>query len=459
MGAPSSDRNLLLGIVALQMDFISRDALVEAMNQWTLEKSRTLSDILVARGALDPDDQIILDQMVDRHIARHGGDARQSLSALDVQRPARSVFEPIDDPDIQQSLSSLNSSDIGRVLDAGSDATESWGELPAEGDGRFRVLRLHERGGLGVVYLARDTEVNRDVALKQLKEEIATDPQSRARFVFEAEITGNLEHPGVVPVYGMGKDDCDRPYYAMRFVKGDTFKSGVNHFHHDPALLSDTAARQREFQKLLRRFLAVCETMEYVHNRGIIHRDLKPSNILLGPYGETLVVDWGLAKVVGRRETELPSDATLRPPSSSEIEPTTAGALLGTAAFMSPEQARGEVDRQTAATDIYGLGATLYYLLTGRAPIDGPDRAEVIRQVQRGEIRPPREVKPSVNRALDAICRKAMALQPGDRYRSARRSGRTWSGGSRISRWGRIRNRSTPAWLGGCGGTGSSQAR
>ncbi len=186
-------------------------------------------------GALDPEDQIILDQMVDRHIARHGGDVRQSLSALDVQRPARSVFEPIDDPDVQQSLSSLNSSDISRVLDAGSDATESWGELPPEGDGRFRVLRLHERGGLGVVYLARDTEVNRDVALKQLKEEIATDPQSRARLLFEAEITGNLEHPGVVPVYGMGKDDCDRPYYAMRFVKGDTFKSGVDHLHHDPA--------------------------------------------------------------------------------------------------------------------------------------------------------------------------------------------------------------------------------
>ncbi len=218
--------------------------------------------------------------------------------------------------------------------------------------------------------------------------------------------------------------------------------------------MTDTAARQREFQKLLRRFLTVCETMEYVHNRGIIHRDLKPRNILLGPYGETLVVDWGLAKVVGRRESEPPSDATLRPPSSSEIEPTLAGSLLGTAAFMSPEQARGEVERQAAATDIYGLGATLYYLLTGRAPIDGQDRAEVIRKVQRGEFRPPREVKPSVDRALDAVCRKAMALEPANRYPSARRWGKTWSGGWRTSRWGRIKRGEPHEWPAGCAITG-----
>ena len=237
-------------------------------------------------------------------------------------------------------------------------------------------------------------------------------------------------------MYGMGKDAEGRPSYAMRFVKGDTFKSAVDHLHHDPALRADAAARQREFQKLLRRFLAVCETMEYAHNRGIIHRDLKPRNILLGPYGETLVVDWGLAKVVGHGASEPPSDATLRPPSSSEIEPTLAGSLLGTAAFMSPEQVRGEVAGLGPATDVYGLGATLYYFLTGRAPFDDPDRAEVIRKVQKGEFPAPREVRPTVDRALDAVCRKAMALEPERRYHSAARSQRNWSDGWRISRWG-----------------------
>jgi len=421
MSAPFSDRNLLLGILALQMDFITRDALIEALHRWTLEKSRSLSEILEACGALAPEDRIALDQMVDRHIARHGGDARQSLSSLDLHQPTKSVFEPIADPDIQQSLSSLSSVVTRRILEVRSDETESWGHLPPEADGRFRILRLHDQGGLGVVYLARDTEVNREVALKQLNESIAADPQSRARFVFEAEITGNLEHPGIVPVYGMGQDALGRPYYAMRFVRGETFKEAVDHFHRDATLRSDPATRQREFQKLLRRFLAVCETMEYAHNRGIIHRDLKPRNILLGPYGETLVVDWGLAKVVGHGASEPPSDATLRPPSSSEIEPTVAGSLLGTAAFMSPEQARGEVAGLGPLTDIYGLGATLYYFLTGRAPFDDPDRMEVIRKVQAGEFPTPREVRSTVDRALDAVCRKAMARLPEDRYASARR--------------------------------------
>ncbi len=292
--------------------------------------------------------------------------------------------------------------------------------IPPGADGRFQVLRLLDQGGMGIVYVVRDHEVNREVALKQLNEADATDAQKRARFVLEAEIAGNLEHPGIVPVYGVGQDAEGRPYYAMRYVKGESFKEAVDHFHQDPVLVGDAAARRREFQNLLRRFLTVCETMEYAHNRGVLHRDLKPRNILLGPYGETLVIDWGLTKVVGRGDSEPPSDATLRPPSSSEIDPTLAGTTLGTLAFMSPEQVRGEVAGLGPATDIYGLGATLYYLLTGRPPFEGSERTELIRKVQRGEYRAPREVKSTVDPALDAVCRKAMALLPEERYMSAR---------------------------------------
>jgi serine/threonine-protein kinase len=418
MSAPASDRNLLLGILALDLDFVTADGLIQAMRQWMVHKSRSLSEILVERGALDSADRNALDQLVDRHIARHGGDARNSLSALDVPPSARSVLEAINDPDIQASLSSLSTAAARRVFDAGSVETESLVHAALDGDGRYRVLRLHKEGGLGIVYLARDTEVNRDVALKRLKDANADDPQSRARFVFEAEVTGNLEHPGVVPVYGIGKDADGRPYYAMRFVKGDTLKEAVDHLHRDRDLAADSAARQREFRNLLRRFLTVCETMEYAHSRHIIHRDLKPRNILLGPDGETLVVDWGLAKVMGRAEGQPPSGATLRPPSSSEIDPTVAGAMLGTLAFMSPEQARGE-SRIGPASDIYGLGATLYYLLTARPPFDAPDQNELIRKVQNGEFRPPREARSTVDRGLDAVCRKAMALKPEDRYASA----------------------------------------
>jgi len=232
MSGPSSDRNLLLGIVALQMDFISRDALIAAMHQWTIEKSRPLSEILVAGGALDPADRAVLENLVERHIARHGGDPERSLSSLDVVTPDRTELQLLGDSDIQQSLSKLGTHTLG-VTESNPDQTGSWDAQGEGAGGRYRILYLHDQGGLGEVFLARDGEVNREVALKQLKEEVATDRQSRARFVFEAEITGNLEHPGVVPVYGRGVYADGRPYYAMRFVRGDNLKVAVDRFHKD----------------------------------------------------------------------------------------------------------------------------------------------------------------------------------------------------------------------------------
>jgi len=161
----------------------------------------------------------------------------------------------------------------------------------------------------------------------------------------------------------------------------------------------------------------VCNATAYAHSRGVLHRDLKPGNVMLGEFGETLVVDWGLAKVVGRAEP-VGGDATLRP-SGSGAGATAAGSTVGTPAFMSPEQAAGRLDELGPATDVYSLGATLYYLLTGQAPVHGDDVAAVLEQVRRGEIAPSREVQPAVPEALEAVRRKAMALLPSDRYSSA----------------------------------------
>ncbi|MGP0065466.1 MAG: protein kinase domain-containing protein [Isosphaeraceae bacterium] len=421
MNAPSSDRNLLLGILALQMDFITRDALVEAMHVWTLEKSRLLSDILVERCELDPTDRVALEGLVDRHIARHGGDAKRSLSSIEPAAPVRAALEPLErDPELSESLSQLGMAST--ATDRGSDPgrTASYRTIEEETGGRYRILGLHEEGGLGSVFRAIDKEVHREVALKQLKEKNSSDPQSRARFVLEAEITGNLEHPGVVPVYGKGRYEDGRPYYAMRFVRGETFKAAIDRFHKDLASRTDPGGHHREFQKLVRRFLVVCETMAYAHSRGVIHRDLKPRNILLGPYGETLIADWGLAKVVGRSESVGTDEATLRPCSSDGLQPTMAGSHFGTPEYMSPEQARGDIDHLGPATDVYSLGATLYYLLTGKHAFRGDNALEVLAKVKEGGFRPPREAKPGVPRALDAICLKAMALEPEDRYTSCR---------------------------------------
>ena len=199
------------------------------------------------------------------------------------------------------------------------------------------------------------------------------------------------------------------------------------------------------FQQLLRRFVDVCYTIDYAHSRGVIHRDLKPSNVIVGKYGETLVVDWGLAKCVGKNENRvLEDEATIRPSSHSGSTDTVAGFAVGTPAFMSPEQAEGDAWHVGFASDVYGLGGTLYYLLTGQNPITEKEVTTALRQARRGEFRRPREVKPEIPLALEAICLKAMAHRAEDRFQSPRLLAHDlelWLAGEPVSAW------PEPLWL------------
>ncbi len=277
--------------------------------------------------------------------------------------------------------------------------------------------------------VALDQELHREVALKEIQERYASEEQSRLRFLLEAEITGGLEHPGIVPVYGLGHYPDGRPFYAMRFVRGESLKEAVAQFHGEPGRVS-AGSRSRgahapplAFRRLLSRFLDICNAIAYAHSRGVVHRDIKPGNILLGPYGETLVVDWGLAKIVGRDEpgaSDPTAEPTLRPPSASGTGQTIPGTALGTPAYMSPEQAEGRLYLLGPASDVYSLGATLYVVLTGRAPFTGEDAAEILPKVQRGDFARPRAVNPAIPKSLEAICVKAMALKPADRYPTPR---------------------------------------
>jgi serine/threonine-protein kinase len=407
-----ADRNLLFGILALQMDFIGRDALVEAMHDWLLRKHVPLGQVLVERGALAAAERELLEPLVARHLARHGDDPARSLASLTSVAWIRDALAPAGDAELTATLSH-----VARPA-AGPDAPPA--RAPAgPGGPRFRILRPHARGGLGEVFVARDAELNRDVALKQIQDRHADHPESRARFVLEAEVTGGLEHPGIVPVYGLGHDAEGRPYYAMRFIKGDSLKEAIELFHRAEGPGRDPGARALELRRLLGRFVDVCNALAYSHSRGVLHRDLKPGNIMLGPYGETLVVDWGLAKPLGRSQ-EGAADGTLRPSSGSGLEPTQMGSAVGTPAYMSPEQAAGDLDRLGPASDVYSLGATLYSLLTGRAPVEGADLAETLRRVRAGAIPPVRRVNPAAPQALEAVCRKTMALRPEGRYDSPR---------------------------------------
>ncbi len=289
----------------------------------------------------------------------------------------------------------------------------------ATSDGqRFRILRPHARGGLGAVFVALDIELHREVALKQILEKHADDPVSRQRFVAEAEITGGLEHPGVVPVYGLGTDAGGHPYYAMRFIKGDSLKEAIDRFHKAEALKKDPGRRSLDLRKLLRRFTDVCNAIDYAHSRGVIHRDLKPANIIVGKHGETLVVDWGLAKAVGRADPSV-GEQTIGPSSGGSSE-TLPGSALGTPAYMSPEQARGDLGRLGPRSDVYSLGATLYCLLVGKPPFEGEDLGGILRAVHEGQFVRPTQHDPALDKALEAVCLKAMATEPEGRYPTAK---------------------------------------
>jgi serine/threonine-protein kinase len=402
-GNPTADRNLLFGILAVQMDFVSREALVAAMHAWVLAKHRSLGDLLQEQGALTPQQRRVLDLVAEEHLKAHGGDAQQSLAVLRQQSTIGVALGSVADGELQASLA---------VIGATLATTDDHGPPP---DGmRYRVLRPHAQGGLGVVSVARDTELGREVALKEIQAGHAKDAISRDRFVREAEITGGLEHPGIVPVYGLGRYDDGRPYYAMRFIRGESLQEAIKKLHMHQAGYS--------LRGLLTRFVAACNAIAYAHSRGVIHRDIKPSNVMLGPYGETLVVDWGLAKVIGRESTDgedsASAELTFRPP-SGDSSATQAGSALGTPAFMSPEQARGEVTNLGPATDIYSLGATLYTLLTGRPPIQGRTTAELLENVRLGNWKPARQLQPNAPKPLDAIAGKALAMKLRDRYGTA----------------------------------------
>jgi serine/threonine protein kinase len=299
-------------------------------------------------------------------------------------------------------------------------SSDTTAEQPGAGT-RYRPLRLHARGGLGEVHLAHDEELHREVALKRMKDLCARDPDSRRRFLLEAEVTARLEHPGIVPVYGLVQDDAGQPCYAMRFIEGQSLKEALQDFHKADVPGRDPGERTLALRKLLGDFVSVCKAVGYAHSRDVVHRDLKPANIMLGTYGEVLVVDWGLAKKLQLSETERAGgEESVKPATfQSEAEETRLGRALGTPAYMSPEQAAGRWDILRPASDIFSLGATLYALLTGRAPFQGRDTPDILAKVQRGEFPPPRQVKKDVPPPLEAICCKAMALQPQDRYETA----------------------------------------
>jgi serine/threonine protein kinase len=278
---------------------------------------------------------------------------------------------------------------------------------------RYVVRRLQGEGGLGRVYAAYDRDLNREVALKRMREDQAGHPEAVRRFLREAQVTGQLEHPNIVPVYELARGpEDDQPFYVMRLVRGPTLRDAGTAYHRR---CRDGRGDSLELWRLLGAFVSVCQAIGYAHSRGVIHRDLKPDNVVLGEFGEVILLDWGLAKLLGD------PDDTTRVVDSGPIDPggTIAGERLGSPAYMAPEQAEGRTDLIDERTDVYGLGTVLFELLTGEPPHQGEDSADVYQKILAGETPRARAVMPAVPEALDAICGKAMAKERDQRYARA----------------------------------------
>jgi tetratricopeptide (TPR) repeat protein/tRNA A-37 threonylcarbamoyl transferase component Bud32 len=402
----STDHNLLFGVLALQADILDAKQFAEACSAWASRKDTPLADLLVERRWLTDEERAHVEYLLQRKLKKNG-DARASLAAV-ATAEVRSVLESVADADVRRSLAGL-------PTPAGPVPPSTVAYHP-DARQRYTLTRLHARGGIGQVWFAHDEDLGRDVALKELRPDRRDDPAAAARFLQEARITGQLEHPGVVPVYELVQPRDGEPCYAMRFVGGRTLADAVKEYHRKR---QSGEAGPLDLRELLTAYVGVCNAVGYAHSRGVLHRDLKPANVALGDFGEVLVLDWGLAKVVGNAE----EPTSLLPVSVGQADgrgETRQGQVLGTPAYMPPEQATGRVDLADRRSDVYGLGAILYEILTGAPPFSGADAQEVLRRVVQEPVVPPRKLVPTIPPALQAVCLRALAKVPEARYGSAR---------------------------------------
>jgi len=410
-------RDVLFGLLALKRGLIDQAQLVAALETWSPAQGRTMADVLVGLGALDGSGRAHVEGLVSSQLDRWESQPAEGPESRENGHPERDLVAPPREPGLSATVAHLGPQVDAENVDRPDRATgpiDSMAAATAVVE-RFRIVRLHARGGLGEVFVALDPDLDRQVALKELRAENAFDPVSQSRFLREAMVTGRLEHPGIVPVYGVGRYADGRPYYAMRFIEGETLERAIERFHEPEGAPREPRLRELAFRRLLRSLIDACNAVAYAHSRGVVHRDLKPENIMLGPFGETLVVDWGVAKPLADPPGE-PVDESSQLALADESSLTRPGSVLGTPQYMSPEQASGDLDRVEPPSDVYGLGATLYCLLVGHGPFPSGGLADVLRRVRRGIFPGPRRLRRSIDRALEAICLKAMALRPEDRH-------------------------------------------
>jgi serine/threonine protein kinase len=410
-GLAKQERDLAFAVALVRAGRLGERDLARTVATWTVHGSESLADCLVRQKVLQPDEPSRFEPAASRLALAARAAASAAGRDLSGTALAGRSFSRIDP-----------GGRISRLLGLASGA-ELLEDRPARRlASRFTLIRKLGEGGLGTVWLARDENLKRYVAVKEIKGPENADEHVLARFRREAEVTGRLEHPAIVPVYQYGRDEETGGYfYAMRFLGKSTLRDGIAEYHErreaghdDPMLL----------HRLLNAFVSLCQAVAHAHAHRVIHRDLKPENVAFDEFGKVILLDWGLAKI--HTETGV-YDAAGEAEPADVLETGLRGQVVGTPMYMAPEQAAGRLDEIDERTDVYGLGGVLFAILTGDPPHElsqagSTSRApvgEILASIVEGPTPRPRDRVATVPPELDAICARALAKKRFLRYQSA----------------------------------------
>ncbi len=404
------EQDVALAAALLETGALSERQLGAALSQWSIHGDVPLAEHLEKSGVVKGP-QI---EKLRLHASRRSQESRQN-APQDSASAAPSLSGALNRMDASGRVARL----LGLSAAAGSNATAD-----RTTESRYVLVRKLGQGGLGRVWLAYDSSLRRHVALKELTEGDSATEATLRRFQNEAEITGKLEHPGIVPLYQLGHDaGTGGVFYTMRFLGKSTLQNAIAEYHERREEGDDNPMILRE---LLTAFVSICQAVAHAHSRRVIHRDLKPENVVIDSFGQVIVIDWGLAKLLDETAPDLhaQADGPVDPSRSGTME----GQVLGTPLYMAPEQAAGRLDEIDQRTDVYGLGAILFSIITGMAPHEATQvrlaeaRAGVralLGEIAGGPTPSAHQLSPSADPALSAICAKAMARRRYARYQEA----------------------------------------